>query len=548
MKKNHNSKQIPDKIGRYKIVNEIGRGNMGVVYKGMDPEIERPVAIKTIHFDPDYSVEKIKELHNQLTIEAKAAGRISHPNIVTIYDAGTDKNIYYVAMEYVEGEDLEKKCPPGDYISLEEVADIVSQIASALDYAHKNGIVHRDIKPANIIIDKEGRVRVNDFGIARITASDITDKDTIMGTPLYMSPELVSKKEVDGRSDLFSLGVLLYRILTGETPFYGENVYKLMEQIKSAEPTPVTDLRKELSPKWNKVIKKILSKEPKWRYQTGELLMADIKGIMEDKDTGSTAVETLEDIYKKRDELDKILKDKFHKKVAIMFSDIMSSTAYFDARGDIEGRMMVKRHNDILFPIIEKNGGKIIKTIGDGVMSSFPKAIQASKAASDIQISLYEHNEDKKEKDQIWVKIGIHYDEGIVEENDVYGEVVNAAARIQSLAGSSEILVSKNVYDEVCSVKDINIKFKEEAKVKGVSKPIQVYKIYWREGEEFEEEKKAAFALRGGEEEKTFILELSRSGDELKICAYEREKLEKRTLRNYEKHDAISWDEINKYC
>ncbi|MBP9128593.1 MAG: CHASE2 domain-containing protein, partial [Elusimicrobia bacterium] len=267
-------------LGRYEIEKELGRGAMGVVYLGRDPKINRSVAIKTLRFEDDNDAETAKMVRDRFFREAESAGTLNHPHIIRIFDAGEDGDISYIAMELLEGEDLKKYAEKANLLPVPVVVDYVATIAEALDYAHAHGVVHRDIKPANIMRLKDGSLRVTDFGIARIAASSKTATGTVMGTPSYMSPEQLSGKKIDGRSDLFSLGVMLYELLTGEKPFEGESIATLLFKIASEEAPDVLRLRPDrVSPSLKAVIDRALLKDPDQRYQRGADMARDLRAI-----------------------------------------------------------------------------------------------------------------------------------------------------------------------------------------------------------------------------------------------------------------------------
>ncbi len=267
-------------LGRYEVTGELGRGAMGVVYKGEDPKIHRTVAIKTVRLS-DFDDELIDEIKARFFREAESAGLLTHPNIVTIYDAGEEHDLAYIAMEYLEGEDLEGCVKQGRLPPMREALSIVAQVADALSYAHPKGVVHRDIKPANIMrLEGADRVKVTDFGIARITSSSRTKTGMVLGTPSYMSPEQVAGRKVDGRSDIFSLGVVLYELLTGRKPFQGEDMTSLMYQIaREPHPSPRT-----INPKIPKVVEQIidkaLQKDAESRYQDAGMMAAHLKKVV----------------------------------------------------------------------------------------------------------------------------------------------------------------------------------------------------------------------------------------------------------------------------
>ncbi len=259
-----------DRIGRYRIVKEIGRGAMGIVYLATDPTIGRSVAIKTVRLrDVDNSQQREK-LRERLFREARSAGVLSHPNIVTIYDMAEEDGVAYIAMEYVDGPTLDDVMSSSKPLESAKLFGILRQTATALDYAHTKGIVHRDIKPANVMLGRDGNVKVTDFGIAKInTAADsFTMTGTLVGTPNYMSPEQVQGDEVTGRSDQFSLAVIAYEILTGERPFPGEQLSTVVYKIVAEEPVSPQKLNRTLGPYIDGVLRKALSKKPPNRYRT----------------------------------------------------------------------------------------------------------------------------------------------------------------------------------------------------------------------------------------------------------------------------------------
>ena len=257
-----------DRIGRYKIVRELGRGAMGVVYHAIDPNIGRPVAIKTIQFGPTRKPEELERMRDRLFREARSAGILSHPGIVTIYDVDQQDDLAYIAMEYVDGPTLEQVLSESQPLSPERMFSILGQTAAALDYAHSKGIVHRDIKPANIMMTADGTCKITDFGIAKLTTSEqLTRTGSIVGTPHYMSPEQVQGQTVDGRSDQFSLAVIAYEMLTGEKPYTGEHLTTVVYKIVAEEPAAPRRLNPSLSPAIEGALRKGLAKRPDNRYR-----------------------------------------------------------------------------------------------------------------------------------------------------------------------------------------------------------------------------------------------------------------------------------------
>ncbi len=262
-----------EKIGKYKILGTLGRGGMGIVYKGMDPDIEREVAIKTIRLDTITEGQEKEEMLARVVREAKAAGRLNHPNIITIYDVIREKDLTFIIMQYVDGQSLQALLDSGKRYSPQEVIEVLRPVAEALDFAHQNGIVHRDIKPANILLDKGGRPFLADFGVARLEASTMTGPGKTIGTLSYMSPEQVLGNPVDHRADLFALGVILYELLTGKKPFAGDNLSTIVYKIVNEEPPQVTEINHSLPLGYEGVVKKALAKNPGERYQSGRELV-----------------------------------------------------------------------------------------------------------------------------------------------------------------------------------------------------------------------------------------------------------------------------------
>lgn len=254
-------------LGRYEIIEELGQGAMGTVYLGKDPSINREVAIKTLNY-ADIESSELGEVKSQFFREAEAAGKLSHPNIVTIYDVGEDHDMAYIAMELLRGKDLSSYCQKETLLAVKRVLGIVASVADALDYAHRQEVVHRDIKPANIILLDKDQVKVADFGIARVMSASSTQTGVIFGTPNYMSPEQVAGKKVDGRSDLFSLGVVFYELLCGQKPFQGDNLTTLMYAIANVTYTPLSEVAPKAPACCADIIDKLLIKGVSRRYQT----------------------------------------------------------------------------------------------------------------------------------------------------------------------------------------------------------------------------------------------------------------------------------------
>ncbi len=260
--------EVRKKVGRYEIIQELGKGSMGLVYKALDPKINRLLAIKTIRFSDEFDEDVIHEIKERFFREAEIAGRLSHPSIVTIYDVGEDRDLTYMAMEFLEGNDLEKFISKKTLLNLRRVLDVVGRVADALEYAHREGVIHRDIKPANIMLLGSGGVKVTDFGIAKAISSSRTKTGVILGTPNYMSPEQIMGQRIDHRSDIFSLGVLFYQLLSGELPFHGDNLSSLLYQITQVKHPPVRNYEPRIPRACEQIIDKALAKNPNQRFSS----------------------------------------------------------------------------------------------------------------------------------------------------------------------------------------------------------------------------------------------------------------------------------------
>ncbi len=277
------SAEMPQKLGRYEIVRVLGKGAMGVVYEGRDPNINRRVAIKTARRDIMEASGMADEMMERFLREAQAAGVLNHPNIITIYDAAEQDGVAYIAMEYLEGGDLLDALQRRQSFSMDEIAEVGATICEALAAAHDQGVVHRDVKPANIMMPDHGPLKIADFGIARVSDSNLTQEGALIGTPHYMSPEQFMGQQVDGRSDLFSAAIIIYEMLTGERPFTGEALSTVMHNVVKTAPVIPTELNYAVPDALGHVVMKGLSKRPSERYQDGRSMAAALRESMKTK-------------------------------------------------------------------------------------------------------------------------------------------------------------------------------------------------------------------------------------------------------------------------
>ena len=273
---------IPERIGKYRVSRVLGRGSMGVVFLARDSLIDRDVAIKTVALPPGLDEDKIREFRERFLREARAAGRLSHPSIVTIYEAddGSTGGTPFIAMEFVEGLPWNLKIRQRTFPDPEQVLSLAREIASALEYAHKTGVVHRDIKPANIVQTPDGHVKLMDFGIAKVPTSELTREGQFLGTPAYMSPEQIMGRAVDGRSDLFSLGTVLYELLTCRKPFEGEDITTVTYAILKQDPRPARSISPDIPEEVDRILFHLMAKDTAQRYASARQLAEDIDAYM----------------------------------------------------------------------------------------------------------------------------------------------------------------------------------------------------------------------------------------------------------------------------
>jgi serine/threonine-protein kinase len=274
-------KNPPSTLGRYRVLKELGRGAMGVVYLGKDPTIQRFVAIKTMRLDEIKDEDMLEEIKTRFFREAESTGRLSHPNIVTIYDAGEEDHLVYIAMEVLQGTTLKEWSHTPNLMPIDKLIPTLATVADAMDYAHRQGIVHCDIKPANIMLTTDHVVKIMDFGIATMASSVRTKTESVLGTPTYMSPEQIAGKKVDGRSDVYSLGIVMFELLTGQQPFKADNLSALLFAIVNTPPARLATVRADLPPIMQDVLDRALQKDPVRRYRSASEFAQELRAIVE---------------------------------------------------------------------------------------------------------------------------------------------------------------------------------------------------------------------------------------------------------------------------
>ena len=487
------------KISHYTVIKKIGEGGMGKVYLANDTRLNRNVALKFLasHLIQD---EQAKQ---RFIREAQAAANLNHPNIVIVHEISEFKGKIFIVMEYVEGETLRERITriyteEKSSFPLKTVIELAIQICEGINKAHKMGIVHRDIKAENILIDQDGRIKILDFGLAKLKGgTQLTQEFTKMGTAHYMSPEQVRGDMVNHLTDIWSFGVLLYYMLTGELPFKGDYPQSIMYAIVNEKPKTLTN--PELKNIFGDIIDTCLQKDLENRFSSVEHIIEKLRiaesaiksgkkvELVKSRPTqpltpeleNEHSLKSMDDLLEYRRKIDQLIEDRFTREITIMFCDVVGSTSYFERRGDLEGRAMLQRYNHLMFPIIKKHNGDIVKTLGDGILASFSDPEVACQAAIEMQQSLKNDNESKVQDDQIQTRIGLHFGKAVIDQGDVFGDVVNATSRVESRANPGEILLSYNLYEKVKSNSNFKFVFVGKESLRGKEVQIGLYRLIW---------------------------------------------------------------------
>ena len=447
-------------LPNYKIMEKLGQGGMGEVFLALDTRLNRKVALKFLskEFRDDPQARK------RLLREARSAATLDHPFICKVYEAVDEEDQAFIAMEYVEGRTLAEKVA-GSPLPLKDLLGIAMEIAEALEVAHDHGIVHRDLKPANIMLGRGGHIKVMDFGLAKqtrplvgmdsemTTSSALTEIGAVIGTLDYMAPEQLRGEEVDARADIFSFGIILCEMLTGRNPLHKASKMETASAILSN--LPVSLQQSDVShPFLNHIVQKMLEKKPDNRYQSIKELLADLRLVRTESISGSG-----------------------RRLAAIMFTDIVSYSA---TAGQDEALAMelLREHWRLLRPVFAKYNGQEIKTIGDAFLVEFPSAVQATQCAIEIQHTLFERNSKVEPSRRIVLRIGLHLGDVIHQQNDVFGDGVNIAARIQPHADPGGICISEDIANQIRNKVEFPIVgFAESPQLKNIDRPIQIFRV-----------------------------------------------------------------------
>jgi class 3 adenylate cyclase/tetratricopeptide (TPR) repeat protein len=456
-------------LSRYELRGEVGRGAMGIAYKAWDPKLERTVVLKTIRFDvlSDLLTE-FSDVKERFFREARAAGKLNHPNIVTVYDVAEEDDVWFIVMEYLEGETLGEILSRERVLGVRRVMRIIKQVCSALEYAHSHGVIHRDIKPSNIMAMEGDQIKVMDFGIAKLSASTMTSTGSLMGTASYMSPEQISGQQIDGRTDIFSMGILTYELLTGQRPFQGETIPTLMYEILNHDPTPPTRLNPSITPLMDEIIAKALAKDREQRYSSAKELFEDL--------------ERAEHGYLTE---------------AIMVVDICESSRIAEKYGNRFAERLFDQFQAIMKECLEEYRPSFVKDTGDGVMATFPTGREAVSAAIQFEQYLARHNQSVSQKERIHTRVGIHFGETRVTEfGDRHSADVNIAFRVQGLSRDDfieepgglrrrdvpeqdRIFVTQHVFEDVQGASEFKTRPIGFFEMKNIYGRHKIYEVLW---------------------------------------------------------------------
>ncbi len=421
-------------VSHFTIQEELGEGGMGKVYLALDTELGRKVALKFLL--PQFT--KDERIKSRFDGEARTMAALNHPNITTVYEFGEYEGSAFIAMEYVEGQSLYELLKKQS-LTVPQSLDIAAQLCAGLAEAHKRDIVHRDIKPGNIIIEQNNRLKILDFGLAKL--KEVTRKTstlTTVGTLYYLSPEQIQATNIDQRSDIFSAGIVLYEMICGQLPFKGEHEAAVIYSILNEEPEPLARYKSGLSENLQNIIDKSLRKNPEMRYQHVDDLLSDIKHEQRNTESSSRT-----SIKKAGDKLSRKL-------AAIMFTDIVGYSQMMSKDEDLTFKLL-EEYDSIVTPIIDQHNGQILKKIGDGLFCEFSSAIEAVECSIEIQKLLHKFNKTAAKNFELMVRIGLHVGDVIKKGNDLFGDGVNVAARIEPLAPAGGIYVSDSIYSAISS-------------------------------------------------------------------------------------------------
>jgi serine/threonine protein kinase len=465
-------------ISDYAILRMLGEGGTGKVYLAKDNQQNREVALKFLmpHLEKDPNVKKRFEQEAQITAS------LNHSSIVVIHRLDECDGYVFIVMEYVPGETLYQKIlairNKSELLPTVYVIRLANQICETLKYIHSVGLIHGNIKAQSIIVRMDGSLKMLGLKGESQQKKEFLKTDVVS----YLSPEQIQENPINHLTDIWSFGILLFELLTGNSPFPGDDPKSIITSIMN-EPLPkIAAFKNKLPEELEWILLNCLVKDPAKRLPSIEPVIEklkksqlELKSLPEEKST----YESIDDLLDHRSKIDRIIEERFTRYITIMFSDVVGSTSFFERRGDLEGRAMLKRYNRIIFPIIRSHDGEVIKTLGDGILASFPKPEWACKAAINMQNTLKDHNSSKPTKDQITIRIALHHGNAVIDKGDVYGDVVNAASRLESRAQPKEILISYDVYEKVKSDSELSFVFVGKESLKGKEVQVGLYRLLW---------------------------------------------------------------------
>jgi serine/threonine protein kinase/TolB-like protein len=449
-------------ISHYKILENLGSGGLGTIYKAKDTKLKRTVALKFL--PPELSGDE--ETKKIVIQEAQSASGLEHNNICNIHDIGeTEKGQLFISMSCYEGKTLEQKIEGERLIQIDEILGIALQITGGLQKAHQQGITHRDIKPANIFITDDAVVKIFNFGLAHLAGqSKFTINGTSVGTVAYMSPEQAGGEEVDEHMDIWSLGVVLYEMLTGRLPFEGEDDKAVILSILNKDQEPITTVRSDVPVEFERIVNKALTKDLDGRYQQLADLNLDLKSLKNNLEKQKRIPDSNQTSREER------------KLAAIMFSDMVGYSAIAQKNESLAIELL-EEHRRILRSIFPKHEGHEVETAGDSFFVEFSSALEAVNCAIEIQKTLFSHNKPVSEEKQINIRIGIHLADVVHKGSNVIGDGVNIAARIEPLAQSGGICISQDVVRQIQNKIDYPLKRFETANLKNIKQSIDIYTV-----------------------------------------------------------------------
>ncbi len=485
-----------DRLGRFRILRQIGSGARSAVFLAEDTLLKTPVSLKLID-TAGATPEDMAALGRQVL----AARQVSHPAICRVFDLHQEGLFHLISMEYVEGRPLDAVLHEQGPFAPARAARIAVELCQGLEAAHHQGIVHGNLKPQNVILGEQDRVWILDLALApssqarASTAQPIAPEDASV-----LSPEVLQGMDVVQQTDVFSIGLLLYYCLVGRPPYAGKTLLSLIEQMEAQRFQPPSAFNVVNAP-LDDVVLRALEPQPAQRYPSVRVLAQAVHAAMSSGQEEAGASEVLRPWDRNIDAIGGEVPSASNtatqrivfRDVTVLFSDIVGITPYFEKHGDTAGMKKIRIHNELLFPVIERHRGRVVKTIGDAIMACFEKPADGTGAAQDMQLLLLSYNAKRLGEDErIRIRIGLHCGKAIIEGRDVFGDVVNVAARISAQAKSGQILVSNDVVQQL--VDRESAVFHSTVTLKGKTEPVELFSVVWESREETAAEKDPAKA------------------------------------------------------